>query len=603
MDIPELMLHTTILYTAHNGMTSIVKKASLLLFFILLFSFLTACNFTDKKAPTQELTMNSYLKDELSLQHGMELFNQHCASCHNFNEREIGPSLGGITSNVDKDWLIAFIKNPIETIEKGDARANKLYEEYKIYMPSFPNLKDKDLEDLLSFIHKFSEGEKRSRNKRPDGILNPVVDKIPESDLVLVIEEILTVPPSSEAEPKTRINKIEAIKTKNGERLFIADLRGKLYEAIDTKVNLYLDVQKEFENFIDNPGRASGLGSFAFHPEFERNGLMYTTHTEPSKTSPADFAIHDSIQTTLQWVLTEWKSDVPSAQQFSGVKREVLRADMVGGAHGFQEVIFNPLAKIGDAEYGLLYLGIGDGSAALAGHPYLCDNAGKIWGSVIRIDPTGRDSKNGKYGIPKDNPFVKDPEKLAEIWNYGHRNPHRISWDPSSGKMFISNIGQHSLEEVNLGKKAANYGWPNREGTFLYDVYANTELVYPVPGNDSGYVYPVIQYDHDEGNAVSGGFAYAGTEIPLLKNKYIFGDIPRGTLYFSEVSEMIEGNQAPIHKMGLKLNEKLTSLGAIAGDQRVDLRFGQDSSGELFIFTKSDGKVYKLVGCETSLAQ
>lgn len=598
------MLKTMILYASDNRMSYLSSIALVPVFFIMLTTLLTACNFTDKKEQTQQLAEQSrYLKDELSLQHGMELFNQHCASCHNFNENEIGPSLGGITSKVAKDWLIAFIKNPKEIIENGDERANELFKKYKIYMPAFTTIKDKDLEDLLAFIHKFSEGEKKSRNKRTGGILNPIVDKIPESDLVLVIEEFLTVPPSSESDLKTRINTMSALRTVQGERLFIADLRGKLSEASDTTINVYLDIKTALDNFIDNPGRASGLGSFAFHPEFEKNGLLYTTHTEPSKTSPADFAIHDSIRTTLQWVLTEWKSDKPAAQRFSGNKREVLRADMVGGAHGFQEVIFNPLAKKGDAEYGLLYMGIGDGSAALAGYPFLCDNPGKIWGSIIRIDPSGRDSRNGKYGIPKDNPFVKDTEKLAEIWNYGHRNPHRISWDANSGKMFISNIGQHSLEEVNLGKKAANYGWPHREGTFLYDVFANTEVVYPIPENDSGYTYPVIQYDHDEGNAVSGGFTYTGAKIPLLYNKYIFGDIPRGTLFYSEVSEIIEGKQAPIYKMGLKLNGELTSLGAIAGDQRVDLRFGQDSAGDLFIFTKSNGKVYKVIGCVTNSVQ
>jgi glucose/arabinose dehydrogenase len=274
---------------------------------------------------------------------------------------------------------------------------------------------------------------------------------------------------------------------------------------------------------------------------------------------------------------------------------------MVTAAHGFQELTFNPLAKIGETDYGLLYLGIGDGAAALRGYPFLCDNPGKIWGSIIRIDPAGKDSRNGNYGIPKDNPFVNDSNKLGEIWSYGFRNPHRISWDESgSGKIFVTNIGQHSLEEVNLLKKGANYGWPFREGTFLYDATANTEIVYPLPEDDSGYTYPVIQFDHDEGNAVSGGFAYNGSEIPLLKNKYIFGDIPRGTLFFSEVSETTDGEQAQIYTIGLELNGELTSFAEIAADQRVDLRFGKDSSGELFIFTKNNGKVYKVIDCKTN---
>ena len=576
------------------------KKLPRVFAIIVLVICFIACNSNDKKEQVQKVEKeNSYLTGELSLQHGMQLFNQHCASCHNFNENVIGPNLAGITSNVSKEWLVEFIANPKKSIDSGDERAMELYAKYKMYMPTFEAIKGKDVEDLLGFIHKFSEGEKKNQNNRPGGMLDPIPKKIPEAELALVIEEFLTVAPTSKSAPKTRINKLTAVKTEQGERLFIADLRGTLYEIVDSRMRTYLDLKSEIEDFIDNPGYGTGLGSFDFHPEFNINGLLYTTHTEPSRTSTADFAIHDSIQTTLQWVVTEWKLDNPDANKYLGKRRELIRADMVGGAHGFQELSFNPLAKKGDADYGLLYLGIGDGSSALAGYSFLCDNPNKIWGSIIRIDPIGRDSRNGKYGIPKDNPFVDDADKLGEIWSYGFRNPHRITWDESgSGKIFVSNIGQHSLEEVNLLKRGANYGWPLREGTFLFDTDANTEIVYPLPADDSGFTYPVIQFDHDEANAVSGGFTYTNDKIPLLKDKYIFGDIPRGTLFYSEVSEIAEGKQAPIYKLGLELEGRSTSLSELSEEQRVDLRFGKDGSGELFIFTKSNGKVYKVVDCK-----
>ena len=190
---------------------------------------------------------------------------------------------------------------------------------------------------------------------------------------------------------------------------------------------------------------------------------------------------------------------------------------------------------------------------------------------------------------------------LPEIWCRGFRNPHRITWDQSgSGKMFISNIGQHSVEEVNLGKAGADYGWPNREGLLLFDVNANTELVYPLPDDDSGYTYPAIQYDHDEGNAISGGFAYSGTKVSLLKNKYIFGDIPRGTLFFSELTDIIEGQQAPVLRLELELKGSKINLSDLAPNSRVDLRLGMDSFGELFLFTKGNGKVYRIVDCKPS---
>jgi glucose/arabinose dehydrogenase/mono/diheme cytochrome c family protein len=568
-----------------------------------ILTFQLACNRAGKKEALQNTLVanDDYLKDELSVQHGMALFNQYCASCHNFGSTEIGPNLSGVTSTVEKAWLVAFINNPTAVIQTGDERAVALFEKHHLYMPAFPMIKDKDLEDLLGFINKFSEGEKKSKNTRKDGLLNPIPEQIKPSGLSLVIEEVVTIPSSAAIGPKARINTFSALKTKNGERLFIADLRGELYELTDNTVHVYLDLNDEETNFIDQPGLGTGLGSFAFHPEFEQNGLFYTTHTEPPKTAQADFSINDSINTTLQWVLTEWHTNDPPAKKFSGAKRELLRVDMISGVHGFQQLTFNPLARPGEPDYGLLYLGIGDGGAALEGYPFLCNTPSNIWGSVLRIDPTGHNSANKRYGIPSDNPFVKEVGKVGEIWCRGFRNPHRISWDETgSGKMLISNIGQHSVEEINLGTKGADYGWPDREGKFLFDVDANTELVYPLPPDDSGYTYPVIQYDHDEGNAVSGGFVFAGTEIPELKGKYIFGDIPRGTLFYSQVSEIIDGQQAPIFTLGLELNGIATSLSEITPNERVDLRFGIDSSGELFIFTKSNGKVYKVVGVKTA---
>ncbi len=567
-----------------------------------IFIVQVACSrFGNKVVPQNAIANDDYVRDELSVQHGMALFNQHCASCHNFSEAEIGPNLSGVTSAVEKKWLVAFINDPATVIRNGDERAVALFEKHHLYMPAFPMIKDKDLEDLLGFIHKFSEGEKKSKNIRKDGLLNPIAEKIKPSGLSLILQEVLTVPPSASTGPKARINTLVALKTKHGERLFLADLRGKLYEMVDTTVHQYLDIKEEEPNFIDHPGLGTGLGSFAFHPEFEKNGLFYTTHTEPAKTAQADFSINDSIRTTLQWVLTEWKAKDPSAAQFAGTRRELLRVDMVSGIHGFQQLTFNPLARPGDNEYGLLYLGIGDGGSGLGGYSFLCDTPGKIWGSVIRIDPAGHNSANGNYGIPNDNPYVNEVGNVGELWNRGFRNPHRISWDESgSGKMLISNIGQHSVEEINLGKKGADYGWPKREGTFLFDIDANAELVYPLPPDDSGYTYPVIQFDHDEGNAVSGGYVYAGTKIPELRGKYIFGDIPRGTLFYSEASELVDGHQAHIYSLGLEINGKATSLSEITENDRVDLRFGTDSTGELFIFTKSNGTVYKVVGVKTA---
>ena len=579
------------------GMKKYNHILSLLLFLVSIGSCLSCYNKSSEEHTNEVPVKNNvYVNGELPVQHGMELFNQYCASCHNFSENGIGPNLTGVTAEMDKEWLVAFINNPPAIIESGDERAVQLFEKYQQYMPPFPTIQGEDLEDILGFIHKFSEGEKRNRNNRSGGLINPVVDKIATSDLILVLEEEFTIPASSEIAPITRINKLAAI----DDRLFLHDLRGKLYEiGRDFNFSVYLDLAETLPNFIDNPGKGTGFGSWAFHPDFKKNGLFYTTHNEPPGTASSDFAVLDSIRVGVQAVLLEWKATDPKAAVFTGSHRELVRVDMVTGGHGFQELAFNPLAKPNHSDYGLLYLGIGDGGAASAGASFLCDNVGKIWGSVIRIDPAGRNSSNGNYGIPADNPFTSRPDAIGEIWARGFRNPHRISWDlTGSGKMLISNIGQHSLEEVNLGKAGADYGWPNREGTFLFDVDANPEIVYPLPVDDTNFTYPVLQYDHDEGTAISGGFVYAGIKIPELKGKYIFGDISRGTLFYSEIDEMNDGQQATIHKLNVLFNGQVTDMETITKNKRVDLRLGLDGAGELYFFTKCNGTVYKVVGCD-----
>lgn len=570
---------------------------------LLLFSCFSSCDTTSTGADSQQKKREKplYVKGEMPVQHGMELFNLHCASCHNFSENGIGPNLTGVTSAVEKEWLVKFIHNPPEVIASGDARAVQLFEKYQAYMPPFPMLEGEDLEDILGFIHKFSEGEKRNKSNRPGGLINPVPEKIATSDLTLVLEEYLRVRPSSDVTPFTRINKMTAIP---GGRLFLHDLRGKLFEIhSDRSLSEYMEVTAFLPDFIDNPGKGSGLGSWAFHPDFEENGLFYTTHTEPKGTAPADFSIPDSIRITLQSILVEWKTIDPGAATFEGTHRELMRVDMISAGHTFQELTFNPLAKPNTAEHGMLYLGIGDAGAGVRGYSHLCDNNEHIWSSVLRIDPTGQNSANGKYGIPQDNPFVNTPNALGEVWANGFRNPHRISWDESgSGKMLITNIGQHSLEEINIGKAGANYGWPYREGTFVFDADANHELVYPLPEEDGDFTYPVAQYDHDEGSAVSGGYVYAGKEVPLLRGKYLFGDISRGMVYYTEVADMIDGQLAPVYRIKVSIDGEVSDMETITQNKRVDLRIGRDGAGELYLMAKGNGAIYKIVDCRKDAA-
>ena len=121
--------------------------------------------------------------------------------------------------------------------------------------------------------------------------------------------------------------------------------------------------------------------------------------------------------------------------------------------------------------------------------------------------------------------------------------------------------------------------------------------VYPLPEIEtSAYTYPIAQYDHDEGEAISGGYEYTGNEILELKGKYLFGNIVRGRLFYINVEEINLGSQAPVYEWKISFDGQLTDPFSLCDCNRVDLRFGRDSVGEMYMMTEADGKIYKMKG-------
>jgi mono/diheme cytochrome c family protein len=568
----------------------IMKKSivSLAAIACILFYFFSNCNSGDS------VDTRALATDSITIAKGQNSFANKCNSCHNFNYDGIGPQLAGVTSENSVGWIKNFIRDPKKVIESGDTTAKKLFEKYKTIMPSFAYLPDEEIDAILAFIHSKKELDKPVIQEDTNDIKNPIPDTIKSSDLVVDLSLVTQVPRSSDEPPLTRITKLDY--QPNTGDLFILDLRGKLYRLQNSEQKVYMDMVSLRPKFINQPGLATGFGSFAFHPEFSKNGLLYTTHTEPPASAKADFSYPDSIPVLLQWVLTEWKTD-PATFPFSGTGREILRIDMPTGIHGMQEITFNRLAKRGDKDYGSLYIGIGDGGSAEIGHALVSPIPDHVWGSIIRIDPSGNNSKNGKYGIPGSNPFYKteNDKNLPEIYAWGFRNPHRISWS-KSGQLLAVNIGEHNIEALNIIKAGHFYGWPIREGTFLERFFYNTGKIYPLPDNDSIYhiTYPVAQFDHDEGVAISGGFEYRGTTVPQLAGKYLFGDIASGKLFYVNMKDLSLGKQATIKKWKISFKGVPTTLVHLCGKDRVEMRFGMDSKGELYLLTKADGKVYKL---------
>lgn len=545
-------------------------------------------------ACTSSSNNTSISNDDKKIAEGEKMFNTYCSGCHNFRQNGIGPQLSGVTNNESAEWIFSFIKNPKAVIDANDKHALALYHQYKTTMPSFTMLQDSDINNIITFLNTHKKAT--IKDDTTHAIHDPIQQKIQLSNLVVSIKPLMQIPASSDnnEKPLARITQLDyQPDTKN---LFIIDLRGKLYRLQNNKAVVYLNIAQSKPNFINEPGLGTGFGSFAFHPQFAKNGLFYTTHTEKANTVKADFNYADSIKTTLQWVLTEWKADDPNAATFAGSNRELLRVNMVSGIHGVQEICFNTTAKPGDEDYGLLYIGVGDGGCTENGYAFLTGNPQRIWGTILRIDPSGNNSANKKYGIPASNPFVNNRNDLGEIYAYGFRNPHRITW-LLSGKMIVCNIGHGNIESIDLVIKGNNYGWPIREGRFTLHPYNDLNKVYLLPANDSIYkiTYPVANYDHDEGKAICGGYEYTGNTIAQLKEKFLFGDIPTGRLFYINVNDIQQGSEALIKEFKIALNGSIQNLQQLCGSDRVDLHFGKDADGEVYILTKADGKMYKII--------
>lgn len=537
--------------------------------------------------------------DSLTIAAGKTIFDQYCSGCHSMQQNGIGPRLAGLTAAVPAAWIRSFISDPQQLIDAEDERASALFREYKTVMPSFTSLTDDEMNALLAFMHVYQSVASKTSKK---GLDDPIPERISFSGLMAELTEVTQFEATSEdgSKPLARITKLDY--QPGAGALFVNDLNGRLYKMKGNKPVVYMDMHTLRPAFINKPGLATGLGSFAFHPAFTRNGLLYTTHTEQPDAAKATFGYHDSISTTVQWVLTEWKVNDAAADHFEGSSRELFRVNMASGVHGVQEITFNPLAKPGAEDYGLLYIGVGDGGKTLAGYVYLALDRRYIWSSILRIDPLGRNSANGRYGIPRDNPFVQNGNDTIppEVYAYGFRNPHRISWS-GSGKMLACDIGESNIESLHLIEAGNNYGWPIREGSFVIDPYEDLSQVFPLPAGDSLYhiSYPVAELDHDEAVAISGGHEYTGKSIPLLAGKYLFGDIPSGRLFYVESADLKPGQRASIKEWRIIVGGVPKTLVEACGSKRVDLHFGKDAAGELYILTKADGKLYKL----TSAAQ
>jgi hypothetical protein len=453
-------------------------------------------------------------------------------------------------------------------------------------------------------------------------------------------------------------------------RVFINDMNGPLYivDKGTKKFTTYLDFNGRdtkpglFHRFTYEAGYGTGFAHFQFDPDYARNGRFYTVHIEnpaieasnlPNNTNLPGFKTADYTPTATitipgplfqEAVLIEWTDTNIKNDTFEGTARELMRVQLNTRIHPMGEVAFNPNARRGDAEWRVMYIGMGDGGAGEAKtlirqHPQRLDT---LVGKILRIIPDLNEqrskstiSENGRYRIPNDNPFVATAGARKEIWAYGLRNPHRLSW--ADNHLIATSIGLRTWETVNIIKKGANYGYSQREGNEMLQADNTTTNLPEVDKiatqigdevTDSVVVptYPVVEYPHKPGggDAIGSGYLYNGKAVPALRGKYIFTDLSTGRIWWVDYKEMLSADDgdpktlAQLHEVKILWNGQtydtmfpiaaeaykarggqdpdLPGRGTVSGPGRADARFGVDAGGELYLFSKTDGVIRTVVG-------
>jgi len=326
------------------------------------------------------------------------------------------------------------------------------------------------------------------------------------------------------------------------ERLYVVE-QGGLIRVIRSG-------QLQATPFLDLSGRISsggerGLLGLAFHPQFATNRRFFVNYTDPR----GDTAV------------AEFRATSADAAD-PGTERVLLRQTQPFANHNGGGLAFD--------NAGRLLIALGDGGSG--GDPL--GNGQKLdtfLGKILRIDVDAATP----YAVPADNPFRATPGAAPEIWAYGLRNPFRISVDRPTGDLYIGDVGQGRVEEVDVGlasrRGGENYGWNTLEGSQCYS---------PSSGcNRAGLTLPVYEYTHSEGCSVTGGVVYRGCRMPDLAGTYFFADFCSALVR----SFRLGNGQA------MDVRDWTASVRGVSSPAS----FGLDADGEVYV-VDHDGEVYRL---------
>ena len=285
-----------------------------------------------------------------------------------------------------------------------------------------------------------------------------------------------------------------------GGRVLIAEQSGLVFllDRTSGEGGIFLDLRRE----VSRDGNEEGLLGLALAPDFAASGHLY-----------AYYSVREGARRTR---LSRFTAAGGAAEPASELV--ILEVAQPFSNHNGGALRFGP--------DGMLYLGLGDGGSA--GDPASnAQDPGTLLGSILRIDVRAA-SEAAPYQVPEDNPFVGVDGARGEIWAYGLRNPWRMAFDPENGTLWVGDVGQNSIEEVDVIVRGGNYGWNRLEGEACFRPRSGCD-----PG---GTERPIATYGHREGCSITGGVVYRGRAVPELDGAYVFGDFCSGRVWAMEAS-------------------------------------------------------------------
>jgi len=353
----------------------------------------------------------------------------------------------------------------------------------------------------------------------------------PAAPVVLRAEEVV----------RGLVNPVYLTATSGDSRLFIVEQPGRIRIVRNGQLMAtpFLDITTRVSS-----GGERGLLSVAFHPQYRSNGHLFVNFTNLSG------------NTRIERFTVSTNPDVVSASS----SKLILEIAQPAANHNGGLNLFGP--------DGMLYIGMGDGGGA--GDPFgNGQNRNTLLGAMLRIDI----DRGDPYAIPPDNPFVGQPGARGEIWAIGLRNPWRFAFDRQASLLYVADVGQGRLEEVDVvpaSRPGVNYGWNIMEGSACYNAASC---------NRQGLELPALEYDHTGGAcSITGGFIYRGTLIPEIAGQYFYSDFCAGWV------------RSFRYAGGAVLDRREWNM----GDVGSVTSFGEDSSGELYIVS-ANGRVYRIV--------